>query len=172
MIVQKFRIVLQLIQTSGGETYWDNYSEVASMEDEEGNNATNWDADSDPDSDSSHERAVKPGDSDDDNIDGHYYPDGTDEDDHDPAGIRVLDLALIKTADVQAPFQYDQIIDFELTVFNQGNEIAHDITVVDYVPSGYIYLPHLNPNWTQSLTDTPEMTITQPLAPGKYNCNY
>ncbi len=162
----KIQIVLKLVQTDGGELLWDNYAEVASAKDNNGNDATLWDADSNPNTDSPHERAVKPGDADDDNINGHYIPDGTDEDDHDPAGVEVLDLALTKTANVQAPFQYDQIIDFVLTIYNQGNEIAHDIRLIDYVPAGYIYLPHLNPDWTQSLTNRPETVLAGPLAPG------
>ena len=162
----KIPIVLKLVQTIGGETHWDNYAEVASAQDNNGDNASSWDADSNPNSDTPHERAVKPGDTDDDNINGHYVPDGTDEDDHDPAGIEVLDLALTKTANVQAPFQYDQVIDFVLTVYNQGNEIAHDIRLIDYVPDGYIYLPHLNPDWTQSLTNRPETVLPGSLAPG------
>ena len=47
------------------------------------------DADSNPGSDDAHERAVKPGDPDDDNIDGDYKNLGEDEDDHDPAKVLV-----------------------------------------------------------------------------------
>jgi len=162
----KIQIVLKLAQTNGGETHWDNYAEVASAQDKNGVDATTWDADSNPGSDVAHERAVKPGDADDDNINGHYIPDGTDEDDHDPAGVEVLDLALTKTANVQVPLQYDQIIDFVLTIYNQGNEIAHDIRLIDYVPDGYIYLPHINTDWTQALTNRPETILPGPLAPG------
>ena len=163
----KVQIVLKLVQTGGGETKWDNYAEITGMSDSAGTPADSWDADSTPDTDAGHERAVKPEDPDDDNIDGHYIPDMTDEDDHDPAGIHVLDLALNKTTTAQPPFQYDQIIDFTFTIYNQGNEIAHDIKVMDYVPSGFIYLPHINTDWTQALTDLPETTVPGSLAPGE-----
>ena len=163
----KVQIVLKLVQTDGGEVNWDNYVEITGAKDSNGTVADSWDADSTPGSDAAHERAIKPEDSDDDNIDGHFIPDGTDEDDHDPAGIHVLDLALTKTTDAVAPYQYDQIVDFTLTIYNQGNEIAHDIEVVDYVPDGFIYLPHLNTAWTQGLVDNPSTIITTPLAPGE-----
>ena len=81
--------------------------------------------------------------------------------------MEVLDLALRKKTASASTFQYDQIVVFQLEIFNQGNEIAHDIAVVDYVPSGYIYLPHLNPEWTQALTDKPSTVIPGPLAPGE-----
>ncbi|MBK8405620.1 MAG: DUF11 domain-containing protein [Saprospiraceae bacterium] len=74
-----------------------------------------------------------------------------DQDDHDPAGVNIFDLALRKTVVTGGPYTYGQDIDFKITVFNQGNLTAKNISVVDYVPAGYQFIAGgVNAGWTYS----------------------
>ncbi|MEZ4906444.1 MAG: hypothetical protein R2771_02105 [Saprospiraceae bacterium] len=148
-----------MVQTDGGLKSWDNYSEIIFTYNDNSEDATTWDADSNPGSDSAHERDVRPGDPDDDNIDGHYIPDGTDEDDHDPAGLDIFDLALNKIETSTGPYRYGDQVTFTYNVYNQGNMPAYNIEVMDYIPDGFEYDPGLNPQWTQATVTTPKRTI-------------
>ena len=72
-----------------------------------------------------------------------------DEDDEDPAGIPVFDLALRKTLiGDRIAYRKGDTVEYKIEVFNQGNVIAKNIDVVDYLHNSYIYLPELNQNWT------------------------
>jgi hypothetical protein len=104
-------VVLTLERTDGGYDNWVNYAEVKSAENPDG--LHNVDADSNPNSDAQHERDVKPGDTDDDFVRGQFISENEDEDDHDPAGIEIFDLALRKSISTVGPtFDYGQTIDF------------------------------------------------------------
>ncbi len=71
-----------------------------------------------------------------------------DEDDHDPAMVYVFDLALRKTiVDPQDIYFAGDVIEFKITVFNQGNTEATDVEVVDYLPTGINFDATLNPDW-------------------------
>ena len=60
--------------------------------------------------------------------------------------IPVFDLALRKTlASSQTSYNVGDEVVFDLTVFNQGNQVASFINVVDYVPVGYTIS---SSNWT------------------------
>ncbi len=75
--------------------------------------------------------------------------DGTvDEDDHDIALVPILDLALMKTVDVNSPVQIGQELQFNMTVYNQGNVAVESYTLIDYLPSGYHFIPEKNTGWT------------------------
>ncbi|MEM6395961.1 MAG: SdrD B-like domain-containing protein [Bacteroidota bacterium] len=94
----------------------------------------------------------------------------TDEDDADPAVIMVnpFDLALIKQlsdgqSDVVMP---GDEVSFTITVTNQGMVTATEIEVTDYVPSGFIFDPALNPDWDDTDPLLPTTTIDGPLLPG------
>ncbi len=50
-----------------------------------------------------------------------------------------FDLAIQKLIASEGPFNPGDTVDFDLTVFNQGNVTAYDIEVRDYVPAGLIY---------------------------------
>jgi uncharacterized repeat protein (TIGR01451 family) len=71
----------------------------------------------------------------------------TDEDEHVNAGIGFFDLALIGQVVSPGPYQIGDLIDFQITVFNQGTIDATDITINDYLPSGLTFDPALNPGW-------------------------
>ena len=71
---------------------WTNYAEIGEIRDTLGVDRSLEDADSTPDTDAPHERAVMDnddGDPDDDNVFGDYKNKGEDEDDHDPEKVEV-----------------------------------------------------------------------------------
>lgn len=71
-----------------------------------------------------------------------------DEDDHDPETIPIYDLALAKTLATEGPYNYGDLLTFEIEVINQGNMDAYNVVVGDYLPAGYSFNPTLNPGWT------------------------
>jgi hypothetical protein len=108
--------------TMGGGSNWINYSEIGSADnDNDPNTPAPTDADSTPGSNTPQENTVTPGSTDDDNVNGGGPNAGQDEDDHDPAGPRLYDVALKKTTTATGPFSFGQIVKFDLTVYNQGN---------------------------------------------------
>ncbi len=157
---------LRLENTAGGYRDWINYAEITRMEDQLGNNITNSDVDSRPASDGPAERAVKPGDSADNNI--TSIAKGGEEDDHDPAGVQIYDLAQRKVVTTPSPYSYNQDIDFRITVFNQGNMLARNISVVDYVPAGFQFVTGgVNTGWLYNgINRQATRTIAGPLSPG------
>jgi uncharacterized repeat protein (TIGR01451 family) len=76
---------------------------------------------------------------------------GEDEDDHDPAvvTIKVFDLALIKTLGDGQPLVVNPLdtVKFDITVINQGQIAADNISITDYVPAGMHFVGAINPNW-------------------------
>ncbi|MBK7226354.1 MAG: DUF11 domain-containing protein [Saprospiraceae bacterium] len=144
-------LVLQLSRTDGGDRDWINYSEIKSFADVTGLiDVTLQEVDSDPNSNTTGELDVTPGSSSDDNI-----TDITkvgDQDDHDPAGVEIFDLALRKNFIGISPVRYGDIIPFEITVLNQGNIAAANLTISDYIPSGFEFVVAANPTWTYNST--------------------
>ncbi|MER0441622.1 collagen-binding domain-containing protein, partial [Emticicia sp. W12TSBA100-4] len=73
----------------------------------------------------------------------------TDEDDEDPAGVKIetFDLALKKTlnSSTQTPIVGGRDVKFDITVINQGTIGASGIKVVDYIPTG---MTLNDANWT------------------------
>ncbi|MBK7243356.1 MAG: DUF11 domain-containing protein [Saprospiraceae bacterium] len=140
---------LRLAPTQGGYTDWYNYSEIRSMQNPAGTDVSALDVDSDPNQDTPGERAVVPGSTNDNNI-----TDITkvgDQDDHDPAGLSVFDLALRKTITTAGPYSYGQDIDFKIKVYNQGSVAAQNVNLVDYVPTGFQFIAGgVNTGWTYS----------------------
>jgi len=70
---------------------------------------------------------------------------GGDEDDHDPAEIKVeqiFDLALMKvinTVLTPAPYSAGDNVSYIITVFNQGTLDASNVVVEDYLPAGLVF---------------------------------
>ncbi|MCC6843703.1 MAG: DUF11 domain-containing protein [Saprospiraceae bacterium] len=158
---------LRLAGTSGGYTNWINYSEIKSMQSVNGTDVSAQDVDSDPNGNTPGETAVTPGSPNDNNI--TDITKAGDQDDHDPAGVNIFDLALRKTVVTGGPYTYGQDIDFKITVFNQGNLTAKNISVVDYVPAGYQFIAGgVNAGWTYSAGNRQATrTIAGPLTPGQ-----
>ncbi len=114
-------IRLELLQTMFDRFAWNNYAEIGDAEYPAGTFVGNLDSDSDPLSNTATENSVRPGDPDDNNILGNGPSVGEDEDDHDPAGLDIFDLA-IKKERVSSPpnYAYIQQAEYEITVYNQG----------------------------------------------------
>ena len=118
-----------------------NYAEICKSVDVVGNTD---DDDSVADKDDTNDGPVFPGDPHDDSFDGFI-----DEDDYDVSTVPIFDLALIKTTDEMGPFVLGQEVQFDITVFNQGNVGARDIEIVDYLPCGLSLSPNGNAGWSQ-----------------------
>jgi len=135
-----------------------NWSEISEAEDDAGNDRDDID-------------------SDDDGVfgnDGDFTDDATDdpndEDDSDPASITVeiFDLALTKVLSSPGPFYPGALVDFTLTVENQGTVDAFNIGLSDYVPAGLV---QVDPAWTLNGSAGPVTAdllapLAGPLAPG------
>ncbi len=93
--------------------------------------------------------------------------DGTfDEDDQDPAVVKILDLALqkvvVNTKDV---FVIGDTVTFKFNIFNQGNVVVTKYSIVDYLDDNLIFSPELNNGWTINANNLPEYTIDEELPP-------
>jgi len=150
-------IKLRLLRTDGGYRDWINYTEVAELRDTTGRVRDNDDADSRPDSDLPREREVVPGSEDDDDIFSNDR--GGEEDDHDPAGPEIFDLALRKKFTGNYPLRYNQSLPFEITIFNQGNITAMNPEIIDYIPNGYNYVAASNSTWSYDAASRKATTI-------------
>ena len=84
---------------------------------------------------------------------------------------KCYDLALIKQTISDAPEEYGDTVSFNIEIHNQGEDIAYDISVIDYLPSGLEYLPINNdaiPKWIYKASDRTASTIIPgALAPGE-----
>ena len=77
----------------------------------------------------------------------------TDEDDHDPALMDVYDLTLDKTVTNTGPYGQDSIVNYQITVTNEGNTIASGIQVTDDAQLGLSFVSSdagSNPNVTET----------------------
>jgi uncharacterized repeat protein (TIGR01451 family) len=124
------------------------------------------DIDSDPDSTLTNDNLFE-----DDEINENGKNNG-DEDDHDIEEIDVLifDLALRKELPMGDPSSVapGEDVDFQITVFNQGEIVADSITIYDFADSDFfIFNPGDNPDWMQvGSTDTIIRSINTPINPG------
>ncbi len=87
-----------------------------------------------------------------------------DEDDHDVAGLPVWDLSLIKERSASQPYVVDYTttpptISFDITVVNQGSEVATAIGVTDYLPAGTVYTTGTAPAMPAGVTDNGDGTF-------------
>ena len=96
---------------------------------------------------------------------------GGDEDDADPASVRLVryDLALRKTVG-SAAVKVGDLVPFTVEVFNQATDpaaVATGIRVVDEVPRGFSFAAADNPGWTATGTGRQiARVIPGPLNPG------
>ena len=166
--------VLKTVMTNGGEKNWIHYAEITNMYGTDGSNKSGWDLDSDLGSNNADELSVELNSVDDNAllVRGPYL--NEDEDDHDPAGLEIFDLALIKIINsLYYPFDYGALIPFKITVYNQGSIIAKNIKVTDKINCGFEFNLANNPGWVQNaINQTAEYTITDEIAPGAYKDIY
>ena len=133
-----------------------NVAEIVHSEDADGNDRTLDDRDSQADADPTNDAFV-------DNELNEQPP--IDEDDHDIATVFVQghDLALVKKLVSTGIFEQGDTLDFELTVYNQGNLTAYNIVVTDYLPAGM----HLaDAGWTDNGGLLTPVAPLAALAPG------
>ena len=90
-----------------------------------------------------------------------------DEDDHDPATVRVLDLALKNVIRDVRFYDIGEVATFEITVCNQGNIAVNGFDVIDYFPLNYIFPQAQNPGWTMINPETVTFNSDQLLNPGE-----
>ncbi|MEP7196465.1 MAG: SdrD B-like domain-containing protein [Saprospiraceae bacterium] len=153
------------VSMSCGYKDWFNYVEVKSFKDNLGNDRSLEDMDSKPNSNTAAELAILPGGPGDDDITTMDL--GGNEDDHDPAGFNVFDLALRKICTAALPLNYGEIVPYEITIFNQGSISALNPKITDYVPVGFMFNAIDNPTWTyNSGTREALATYTGTLKPG------
>ncbi|MGE5355239.1 MAG: SdrD B-like domain-containing protein [Deltaproteobacteria bacterium] len=89
-----------------------------------------------------------------------------DEDDHDPATINILDLALIKMLITEKPvFRIKDTVSFGITVYNQGSVTAKTFEIVDYLTDDFVFDPKLNPGWVTYEANKAKFTVTDELKP-------
>ena len=162
---------VELLMASGPDA-WLNKAEIFSMEDTLGVDRSMEDIDSTPDADPDNDPGglVNSGSDNSLNGDGTGPINGTnpntDEDDEDPALVRVVDAALVKRIVTPPPYNYGDIITFEIEVSNQGGETIQNVKVNDYIPAGFIWVPANEPNW-MLMGSTAMDTIPGPIAPGQ-----
>ena len=114
----------------GNQYSYLNISEISESEDENG--LTDSDIDSTPDDDMSNDPAG--------------------EDDIDDAQVKILDLALRNELRGNTlVHQAGDCVYFEMTIYNQGNTVAENISVVNYSMTDMIFDPAYNVDWTYSV---------------------
>ncbi|MBK7343138.1 MAG: DUF11 domain-containing protein [Saprospiraceae bacterium] len=87
---------------------------------------------------------------------------GDEEDDHDVATVQMFDLALRKSTPVKKPVTVGDDILFTIEVFNQGTVTAQNVTIVDYIPAGFILSP-LEADWTDNGNGTVSGLMAGPI---------
>ncbi len=163
---KEVEIYLNVEQTNGGEKDWIMYSEILKSFDRNGLNHV--DQDSEEASNSIDENQIEPNEIGDNDI----FSNGLNgnQDDHDPAGIELFDLALTKTSFSNfGPYRYGDHGQFTIQVYNQGSIRSNEIELTDYLPCGFEYLPSNSSNgWVYNSTNkTIKYNIGQALEPGE-----
>ena len=134
-----------------------NVAEVESMQDINGNDVTGDDVDSTGDADPTNDVES-------DNMTGNE--DG-DEDDADPASIEIFDLALIKELVTLPMYEDGDVLEYRITVVNQGTISATNIEVWDYLPAGITSDASQNTAWDATSAPNYSQVITSVVAPGE-----
>ena len=158
-------IFLTVEMTTGGQKDWINYSEITNITDTTGVNRNLDEADSTPGSNNPTENEVEPWDPEDDDI--NSTDKGGEEDDHDPAGIEVQDLAVFMLDDTDILANYGDDVNFPIMVFNQGSVTNDGFTLTNYMPSGYVFNAGDNPGWVQVNDSTLTYEYPNDIVPGE-----
>ena len=166
--VSQIRLVLTMNMVDANA--WDNYSEVFLVRDA-GGSIVFTDADSTPNSNTAAERTIRPGDVDDNYI-GNTPVNSGFQDDHDPAGPVINDLALRKER-LTGPssYSYGQAIQYSIDILNQGNTPLQSIVYRDSLPCGIEDLDlSINPGWSYDPTSRiATKTIAGPIVPASFD---
>jgi len=96
-----------------------------------------------------------------------YTDDGTiDEDDHDPARVAVLDLALRNVIQDNRLYDVGDMATFEMTVINQGNVTVSEFELTNLFPPEMTFDASLNDGWFTDVQGKVKFTYTKDFEPG------
>ncbi|OYU93891.1 MAG: hypothetical protein CFE21_18540, partial [Bacteroidetes bacterium B1(2017)] len=140
-----------------------NKAEISKTSDNDNNGNPLVDIDSTPD-DIDNDKFVT-----DDDINGNGKT-GGDEDDHDPAEVKIkqiFDLALNKKLKAGQASQVgcEDVVKYVITVFNQGTLKASNIDVTDYIPTGMSLNTSQSLGWSL-VSGNAKFNIPGPILPG------
>lgn len=137
---------IRLVLRSGNKTFekYINYCEIIDSYNSFGAHRKGFDIDSREDSNNPDEASQKPDQAGDDEIFVSVL-DGN-EDDHDPAMAKVVDLALMKYDKLIRTVKYGDTVPFLINVYNQGFVPVSSFSLVDYLPMSFTWID--NPGWT------------------------
>ncbi|HRI01249.1 MAG TPA: SdrD B-like domain-containing protein [Saprospiraceae bacterium] len=142
-----------------------NYAEISSFKNLSGQDLSNFDYDSQADRILGNDvGGVWNG-----LTDGLITDHGTvDEDDHDVAGINVVDLAMLKRVDDPSRlYRFKDTVRFYFDIFNQGSEVINRFDLVDYIDTTYTFYKEINSNWTYNPDRKAYFTFKGELKPGE-----
>ncbi len=137
-----------------------NFAEISGAIDE--NNDIANDSDSTADEDPNNDTGGVLGAASDDQLSGNGIDD---EDDHDVAGVTVVDLALRKEVVGSANIVEGNLVRFNITVYNQGTIPTTGFTIIDYLPQELFFDYSNNSGWTAG-NDGLYYNYDQELVPG------
>jgi len=89
-----------------------------------------------------------------------------DEDDQDSQPLDIFDLSLSKSLVTTGPYEYDQILEYNITVTNQGTINATSYTVVEYVQCGLRFDLADNTGWNINGDGNRELAVNNILLAG------
>jgi uncharacterized repeat protein (TIGR01451 family) len=139
-----------------------NYSEIAYHKDHTGLLVT--DTDSTPDDIRDNDAGGNINTATDDLI----TDDGTiDEDDHDPAEVKVLDLALKNVIRDARLYNEGEYVVFDMTVYNQGNQEVASFEVTHMYPQCLTFEQSENTEWLNTMPGFAKTTVNENLLPGE-----
>lgn len=80
----------------------------------------------------------------------------------------IFDLSINKQVVDQAPVRMGDTVTFRLTVNNEGTELAKEVTITEYINTGYIFDSQLNPGWKYyAQQNLAKYKFVQALKPGE-----
>ncbi|MCC6815156.1 MAG: T9SS type A sorting domain-containing protein [Saprospiraceae bacterium] len=119
-----------------------NIAEISSMRDKNG--LVLKDKDSTPDKDETNDAGGQVNSVYDNSVNGNGIDD---EDDHDPANLKIYDLALILTKENTNPIRINESRRLQIRVCNQGSEAVRDVKFIHYLPVGLTLSSSDNNGW-------------------------
>lgn len=139
-----------------------NYAEIASAKDY--NNQDIADSDSTPDMIKDNDKGGIV----DSETDDLISDDGTiDEDDHDPATLKILDLALKNEIRDAKLYDIGDEVVFDMTVYNQGNVSVESFQITNMFPSCLEFQASENAGWVTSMPGIVKLDVNNLLLPGE-----
>ncbi len=139
-----------------------NYAEIAAAKDNTGEVA--FDIDSTPDDIPNNDKGGEV----DTYTDNLITDDGTnDEDDHDPAKLNVLDLALKNVVRDARLYDEGEHIIFDMTIYNQGNVPVSSFEVTNKFSECLSFEQSKNLKWEPTIPGFAKTTINETLYPGE-----